>query len=92
MKRASELFVGSLHEDNSYHIAGTNWERNQNHAFRRLTHSVCLEIPRSKRGQSNGFSRLRKNYVGTPELHWFACLRQARSVWLIWFVLFIWFI
>jgi hypothetical protein len=55
LKRTSELFIGSLHGGKFYHIAGTNRERNQNHALRRVNHSAELKIPRTKRGQSSAF-------------------------------------
>ncbi len=51
LKRTSELLIDSLHRDNFYHIAGTNWERNQNYARCRVSHSAGLEIPRTKQGQ-----------------------------------------
>jgi len=35
-------------------------------------------------------SRLRKNYMGTPELHESARLGQPRSVWFIWFLWSVW--
>jgi hypothetical protein len=56
--------------------------------------SVARPLQRGKKTWENrqGLGRLRRNYCGTVETHWFVCLGQIRLVWLIWFVWFIWLV